>query len=168
MRWVWAKIVALAGAGLAALGAASAAQGPAFAQAYLQRLGGHIDEARRTLDEFSGGAAAQIVGTGQTRERLVEAFAGRLADLEVSRAAIENASPLWQPMALALQADRDIMSATAHGFTPGLPLDSAGLVYALAGLALGWAAWELCQWPFKEKLRQRRNSRSRNRAPDGA
>lgn len=161
MRWAWAKIVALVGAGLAAVGAASAAQGPAFVQAYLQRLGGHIDEARRTLDELGGGTAARIVGPGETRDRLVDAFAERLADLEAARTAIETASPLWQPVALALRADRDIMAATADGFTPGLPLDAAGLIYALAGLALGWAVWELCQWPVRARLRRR----ARQRAP---
>ena len=42
MRWAWAKILTLAGAAIAAGGAALSAQGPAFVQAYLQRLGGHI------------------------------------------------------------------------------------------------------------------------------
>lgn len=163
MRWAWAKILTLIGTAIAALGAASAAQGPAFVQAYLQRLGGHIDEARRTLGELSGGAAARIVGPGQTRDRLVDAFTERLDELEATRTSIETASLLWQPVVLAFEADRDIMTATADGFTPGLPLDGAGLIYALAGLALGWAVWELCQWPVKVKLRRRRERRQTDR-----
>ena len=53
MRWAWVKILTLFGAGVAAVFAAGGAQGPAFVQAYLQRLGGHIDEARRTVDRKS-------------------------------------------------------------------------------------------------------------------
>lgn len=154
MRWAWAKILTLIGAAIAALGAASAAQGPAFVQAYLQRLGGHIDEARRTLGELSGGSAARIVGDGEARDQLVGAFAERLDELEASRSVIEGAAPLWRPMALALHGDRDIASAAAEAFTPALPLDAASLLYALAGLILGWGVWELCQWPVKAKLRR--------------
>lgn len=156
MRWAWEKILTLIGAAIAALGAASAAQGPAFVQAYLQRLGGHIDEARRTLNELSGGDAARIVGEGQPRDRLVEAFAGRLSDLEASRTAIETATPLWRPVALALHGDRDIASAAADAFTPAMPLDAASLVYAVVGLLVGLSVWELCQWPVKARLRRRK------------
>jgi hypothetical protein len=161
MRWAWAKILTLIGAVIAALGAASTAQGPAFVQAYLQRLGGHIDEARRTLNELSGGDAARIVGDGQARDRLVEAFADRLGDLEASRSVIEGASPLWRPIALALHGDRDIASAAAEAFTPALPLDATSLIYAFVGLLIGWSVWELCQWPVKAKLRRRKAARSR-------
>ena len=161
MRWAWAKTLTLIGAAIAALGAASAAQGPAFVQAYLQRLGGHIDEARRTLSELSGGSTARIVGDGDARDQLVGAFAERLSDLEASRAAIEGASPLWQPVALALHSDRDIASAAAEAFTPALPLDGTSLVYAVVGLLIGWSVWELCQWPVKAKLRRRKTRRQR-------
>ena len=149
------------GAVIAALGAASAAQGPAFVQAYLQRLGVHIDEARRTLNELSGGDAARIVGDGQAHDRLVDAFAGRLSDLEVSRSAIESATPLWRPVALALHGDREIAGAVAEAFTPAMPLDAASLLYAVAGLVVGLLVWELCQWPVKVKLRRRKARKQR-------
>ena len=161
MRWAWAKILTLIGAAIAALGAASAAQGPAFVQAYLQRLGGHIDEARRTLREISGGDAARIVGDGETRDQLVGAFAERLSNLEASRSAIEGASPLWRPVTLALHGDRDIASAAAEAFTPAMPFDATSLIYAFIGLLIGWSIWELCQWPVKVKLRQRKARRQR-------
>ena len=161
MRWAWAKILTLIGAAIAALGAASAAQGPAFVQAYLQRLGGHIDEARRTLNELSGGDAARIVGDGQARDQLVHAFARRLADLEAARDAIERATPLWQPVMLGLHGDRDIASATADAFTPAMPFDATSLAYAFIGLLIGWSVWELCQWPVKARLRRRRARKQR-------
>lgn len=160
MRWAWEKILTLIGAVIAALGAASAAQGPAFVQAYLQRLGGHIDEARRTLGELAGGAAVQLVDDDAARDRLVGAFAERLGELEASRSVIEAASPLWRPMALALRGDRDIAAAAADAFTPAMPLDGASLLYALVGLILGWGVWELCQWPVKSKFRRLKGRRA--------
>jgi hypothetical protein len=156
MRWAWTKILTLIGAAIAAVFAAGSAQGPAFVQAYLQRLGGHIDEARRTVEELRNGAVSRSVTDDGSRERLVEAFTARLAELEASRDAILNAHPLWQPLAMARQADRDIASATADAFTPAMPLDPNSLIYAVIGLALGWAIWELLQWPVKARVRKRR------------
>jgi len=156
MRWAWAKILTLIGAAIAAVFAAGSVQGPAFVQAYLQRLGGHIDEARRTVEELRNGAVSRSVTDDGSRERLVEAFTARLAELEASRDAILNAHPLWQPLAMARQADRDIASATADAFTPAMPLDPNSLIYAVIGLALGWAIWELLQWPVKARARKRR------------
>jgi len=42
-----------------------------------------------------------------------------------------------------------------------MPLDFASLVYAAIGLALGWAVWELIQWPVKARIRRRRKRRLR-------
>jgi hypothetical protein len=159
MRWAWAKFLTLIGAGVAALAAAASAQGPAFVQAYLQRLGGHVDEARRTLSEISGGATARLVEDGASRDRLVGAFAERLSELEGSRHLIEDATPLWRPVALFLHGDREIASATAEAFTPAMPLDPASLAYAGLGLLGGWIVWEFIQWPFKARDRSRRRRR---------
>jgi hypothetical protein len=159
MRWACAKIVTLFGAGVAAVFAAGGAQGPALVQAYLQRLGGHIDEARRTVSELRDGATARVVTDDGSRERLVDAFTIRLNDLEASRAALTDAHPLWRPVTMGLQADREIARATMDAFTPAMPLDFASLVYAGLGLALGWAVWELLQWPVKARIRKRGRQR---------
>lgn len=159
MRWAWAKILTLLGAGVAAVFAAGSAQGPAFVQAYLQRLGGHIDEARRTVFELRDGAMSRAVSDDGSRERLLEAFSTRLADLEASREAILTAHALWRPVVMVRQADRDIAAATAEAFTPAMPLDPASLIYAAIGLVIGWMVWELVQWPVKARLRVRRQRR---------
>lgn len=159
MRWAWAKIVALLGAGVAAVCAAGSAQGPAFVQAYLQRLGGHIDEATRTLNEFTGGAAGRLVGDVATRERLVAEFAGRVDELSLARSEITEAHPLMQPLALAAHADPEILNATWRAYTPAMPLDTPSLVYAGIGLAIGWLFWEAVQSPFRARARRRREAR---------
>ena len=159
MRWAWAKILTLVGAGIAAVFAAGSAQGPAFVQAYLQRLGGHIDEARHTVFELRDGAMSRAVTDDGSREKLVEVFSTRLADLEASRETILTAHPLWRPVVMARQADRDIAAATAEAFTPAMPLDPTSLIYAAIGLVFGWIVWELVQWPVKARLRARRQRR---------
>lgn len=164
MRWAWEKILALIGAAVATVFAAGSAQGPAFVKAYLQRLGGHIDEARRTLDELRDGATGRTVADEGSRERLLEAFGARLSDLEASRAAINDAHLLWRPAAMGLRADLEIAQATIENFTPAMPLDSTSLVYAVAGLALGWAVWELLQWLVKERIRSSRTNKGVRRS----
>jgi len=159
MRWAWAKFVALLGAGVAAICAAGTAQGPAFVQAYLQRLGGHIDEASRTLGEFTGGTAGRLVADTATRERLIAEFAQRVDELSLARTEITDAHPLMQPVALALHADPEILAATWQAFTPAMPLDTPSLIYAGTGLAIGWMVWELVQWPFRARVRHRRDTR---------
>lgn len=144
---------------MAAVFAAGGAQGPAFVQAYLQRLGGHIDEARRTVSELQTGAASTVVTDDGSRERLVEAFSARVSDLEASRAAILDTHPLWRPVVMATQADPEIARATADVFTPAMPLDPTSLIYAAGGLVLGWVVWELIQWPVQARLRRRRAAR---------
>lgn len=127
--------------------------------AYLQRLGGHIDEARRTVFELRDGAMSRAVSDDGSRERLLDSFSTRLADLEASREAILTAYPLWRAVIMVRQADRDIAAATAEAFTPAMPLDPKSLIYAAIGLVIGWMIWELVQWPVKARLRARRQRR---------
>ncbi|MBO6784662.1 MAG: DUF2937 family protein [Alphaproteobacteria bacterium] len=156
MGWAWAKLVALVGTGVAAVCAAASAQGPALVQAYLQRLGGHIDEARRTLQGFVDGTTGRLVADEATRQRLIDEFSRRVSELEQARARIVDAHPLLQPVELARNADPDILSATVDAFTPAMPLDTTSLVYAGAGLAIGWAVWEVVQWPLRARARRHR------------
>ena len=101
-----------------AMGAALLAQGPEFLQQYLQRLGGHLDEARRMVEH-----APQLTG--------------RIADLTLARDALANAAAWAKPIAFARHPHVDIAWRTMGDFRSALPLTIEGLSWAPAGVVIG-------------------------------
>lgn len=142
MRWMFAKLVSLIGTIAAALLGAAASQTLAFINAYQQRLGGHVDEARRTLQGIQHGTLAGPPTDPAARDQLAQVFTHRLAELQEAHQAILQAGVFRKPMAFIGHMDREIASATLDAFTPAVPLDLPSLVFALAGIAIGWALWE--------------------------
>lgn len=153
MGWILDKADRLAGTLFAALLGAATSQFQAFVQAYLQRLGGHLDEARRMARELALRGAS---GDAMPGEKVGAMLQHRIAELETAIRAIEQANPYMKPVAFFAHMDPEIAAAAAVNFTPALPLDTPGLVYALAGAVLGWGAWELVKWPARAALSRRR------------
>lgn len=151
MRWMLARIGTLIGTALAAVSGVGCSQSMAFVQAYLQRLGGHIDETARTVAGLRNGDIAPAIDDPVARDSLVVAFEARLAELEAARAAITESAALWQPVALLNHMDRGIAERTANEFVPAIPLDPPSLAYALAGLVLGWIVWGAVTWPMRRR-----------------
>lgn len=131
-------------------GALAFSQGPEFIQQYVQRLGGHVDEARRQVEQFR--QAAQQSGVSldhliaQTNANLDPAVAKlgsvmseantRLESLETSQHAILQSS-LWErPFVFIRNMDTEIARSTWSVFKPALPTTIEGLVYALVGLVV--------------------------------
>jgi hypothetical protein len=142
MRWLVGKLVAFSGTVLAAVAGASASQTLAFMHAYLQRLGGHLDEARRTLRGLQSGEIPGAAIEPAARDQLIESFERRIAELDAARAAIEQSGPFAKPFAFLAHYDGEIASATLKAFTRAVPLDLPSLVIALAAVALVWLLWE--------------------------
>ncbi len=135
----------------AVIGAAAFAQFPSYLAQYLQRLGGHRDEAARNIDKYREIAAE----TGMT----IQEYAGRLAssgdevimktgrkiagDIDrldaLSRALQElQGAPACKKFFLFLKnMDFEIARAAWGDFTPGLPLTPEGAAYAAAGVVAG-------------------------------
>lgn len=160
MSWLLGRIDRLIGTMISAVTGLAASQTQAFIQAYLQRLGGHRDEARATFlklqaGEFLPGAAAQSQDQ-LAQSRLAEAFGRRADDLSQAYNAIADAEVFERPFRLAAHMDRAIVEATLANFTPSLPLDSASLVFAFAGMVLGWLFYELIKLPIRGITGQRR------------
>ena len=127
---------------VAAVSGAAASQTLAFIYAYEQRLGGHLDEAQRTLDGLRAGTIAAATPNPAMRQELVAEFAHRVAELRAGYDAIAQASVFAKPAVFAAHADYAIASATLDAFTPTVPVDLPSLIFALAGLAVGWAVWQ--------------------------
>lgn len=133
---------------LCVLGAVLFSQGPEFMQQYLQRLGGHLDEARRQLAVFQQTAAQAglsldqfISQTGSNPDSAVARLGGVMADSVQRVGSLQSAhdallhSALWErPFVFVRHLDVEIARATGAVYQPAVPTTLEGLAYALAGM----------------------------------
>jgi len=155
---------------LCVLGAVIFSQVPEFMQQYLQRLGGHLDEARRQLQQFQQ-AAAQ---SGLTLDRLIgqtsanadpavaklggvmTAAIARVDTLETAQSAIQHASIWSRPFVFMRYVDSSIAHATWAIFKPAVPTTVEGLIYALLGMLVLIGTYHLgVKYPIKRIARAR-------------
>jgi hypothetical protein len=170
-----------AGAGLldralCVFGAVAFSQVPEFIQQYLQRLGGHLDEARRQLMQFQQTAAQSgltldrlIAQTGANPDPAVAKLGEvmtrtitRVDTLETAQAAIQNASLWSRPFAFLHHVDPAIARATWSIFRPAVPTTFEGLVYALLGMLALLATFHL---GIKYPIARARARRAAGRPP---
>ncbi|NQW10384.1 MAG: DUF2937 family protein [Alphaproteobacteria bacterium] len=130
-------------------GAVLGSQIPNFADAYAQRLGGALDEARRTLGEFERAAARADLSFADYRFRLhdsddgavrataqaVDGVVARVEQLAALQGALAVAGPWKRPVVIALDHDRAILENAYAQWTPNLTLDPR---WGAIGLAVGW------------------------------
>ena len=135
----------------AVLGAAVFMQFPQYLTLYLQRLGGHVDEAARNLENYkeiaqdAGKTLHQysqhllnskdetIFRTGQKIAEDIERY-NHLADALKEL----QSAPLYKKFIVFIQnADLSIARGTLENFTPGLPLTLESAAYAAAGIVIG-------------------------------
>jgi hypothetical protein len=135
---------------LCVAGAVGFSQAPEFMQQYLQRLGGHVAEARRQLEQFHNVAKQ----TGQTLDHLIttskanadaavaklggvmEAASTRVTELTAAETAIREASPVTRPFVFLQHVDSEIANATWTVFKPAVPTTVEGVLYAAVGIVL--------------------------------
>jgi Protein of unknown function (DUF2937) len=135
---------------LCVVGAVLCSQLPEFIQQYLQRLGGHLDEARRQLGQFQEIAAK----SGLTLDQLItksrdasEATVARLGQLmhdtmvrvdalSAADAALREASVFSRPFVFLHHVDLSIARATWSVFKPAVPTTVEGMLYAGLGMLL--------------------------------
>lgn len=155
MNWLLGRLDRLIGTVIGAFTGLAASQTQAFIQAYLQRLGGHRDEARATYQKFQAGEF--LPGTDAlSQDRIAAAFGRRVDDLSQAYSAIADADVFERPFRFVAHMDRAIAEATLMNFTPTLPLDTASLVFALAGVIVGWLLYEGVKVPLRLLIGQRR------------
>jgi len=142
---------------LCVIGAVVFSQIPEFMQQYLQRLGGHLDEARRQLLHFQQAAAQSglsldgLIGhttanadpaVAKLSEVMTEAVT-RVDTLATAQAAMQGASLWSRPFVFLRQADPAIARGTWAIFKPAVPTTVEGLVYALFGMLVLIAIYHL-------------------------
>jgi hypothetical protein len=159
---------------LCVLGTVAFSQIPEFMQQYLQRLGGHLDEARRQLAQFRHAAEQSglsldhlITQTGANPDPAVAKLSGvmtdavaRVEELQAAQSAIQNAT-LWdRPFVFLRNVDSEIARATWEIFKPAIPTTAEGLVYAAAGMAVLLTFYHAgVKYPITRVARRRRARR---------
>ena len=157
---------------LCVIGAVVFSQIPEFMQQYLQRLGGHLDEARRQLLHFQQ-AAAQ---SGLSLDRLIDHTTAnadpavarlsavmtdaiaRVDTLAAAQSAIQDASFWSRPFVFLRHVDLAIARATWAIFKPAVPTTVEGLTYALFGMLVLVAIYHLgIKYPIA-RIRARRTA----------
>ncbi|MBD3259836.1 DUF2937 family protein [Candidatus Woesearchaeota archaeon] len=100
-------------------------QFPQYLAQYVQRLGGHIDEARYASHEFN-----------------VPELAERADRLQQGLEAITNSSSFGKLFAFIQHADLAIAQKVLANYTPGMAMDTEGLMYCGAGALAGLGLYE--------------------------
>ncbi len=135
---------------LCVAGAVLLSQAPEFMQQYFQRLGGHLDEARRQLAQFrhtaemSGLTLDQLIHqTAINSDSAVAKLSGVMTDavarvnsLQAAYDALDTASLWTRPTVFLQHLDSGIARATWAAFKPAVPTTLEGLAYALVGMFL--------------------------------
>ena len=160
---------------LCVCGAVAFSQFPEFMQQYLQRLEGHLDEARLQVDRFKEAAAQagmtldqMIAGAGANPDPsmarlggVIRATAARVDELAAADAALRGASMWNRPFAFLAHADWGIARATWSIYRPAVPTTVEGLLYAGVGMVLVLASYHLCvRAPIARHLRKRELARA--------
>jgi len=162
---------------LCVLGAVAFSQIPEFMQQYLQRLGGHLDEARRQLDQLQAAAARSGLTLDQLTAHTAAATdpavarlggvlreaAARVDGLAAAESAIRHASVLARPFVFLGHLDPGIARATWSIFKPAVPTTAEGLVYALMGVLAILGTYHLgVRQPIRRAWLARADRRKRN------
>lgn len=164
---------------LCVIGTVLFSQIPEFMQQYLQRLGGHLDEARRHLAQFQQTAAQSnlpleqfIQQTAANSDAAVAKLSGvmteavnRVDALSAAETAIQQASLWSRPFVFLKHVDYSIARATWSIFKPAVPTTMEGLVYALCGMLTLLAVYHLgIKYPISRKFARRAAQRNPARA----
>jgi hypothetical protein len=142
---------------LCVVGAVLFSQGPEFMQQYLQRLGGHLQEAQRqlglfreaatrsgrTLEQFIAQAQANpdpgIVQLGSVMNDAVQ----RTASLQAAHDALFSSSLWMRPVVFFGHLDLGIAEATWSAYKPAVPTTAEGILYAMTGMVVVLALYHV-------------------------
>ena len=153
MGWLGHKIDTLVAVVVGSVGGIGFSQLPAFIHEYLQRLGGHVDEAQRHLGTIREGGGGNL--DESARQMAISVAEARVAELRTAYDAIDGASIYAKPFAFASNLDFDIARRAFEKFGPTIPLDAESLVFFAAGLIAGIMVWEMVKLPFSAVRRRR-------------
>jgi phage-related protein len=153
----------------AVLGAVGLSQFPQFFGQYMQRLGGHLSEARRIYEQYQQAAADAGLSLEEyiqehldatndifvSSGRVIENLVNRYHELEQSFLALADSNIYNRWFVFLKEVDPEIAAGTWESFVPGVPTTIEGLFYAVTGLLIGWGIYAglktIISYPFRQK-----------------
>ena len=143
-------------------------QGPEFAQQYRQRLGGALDEVRRSVVQFDAEAMSQGLTPAEGVRRLeassdplvqkrgedMKETMARADRLEAQLKAMQSAGPVVRLYVLVTDFDPGVARAALDAYEPAAPLTPEALTTAGVAGVLGWTATHLVAWPLRRRSRR--------------
>ena len=160
MTWVLHKIDMVIGACITSAAAMVASQMQAVIDQYLQRLGGHLDEAKLNLDRIENGVRYQTMSETVRSELETDATI-RVNELQSAYDAISQSGLIVQPFSFFRYADGTILNAMLVDFVPAIPLSTSALSYSVAGIFIGLIAYKIAKLPLVFVTNQSRRRRFR-------
>lgn len=152
----------LVGACLAASASLAASQAEAFITQYLQRLGGHLDEAIANLERIRTGVRYQTMSDVVRRELEQDAEL-RVGELQAAYDSIIQTGTLFRPFSFLRNADDAILTGTLRDFVPAIPLEANAMIYILAAIVITLIAYEVVKFPLVFLLGQPRRRKFKKR-----
>jgi hypothetical protein len=155
---------------LCVVGAVLFSQFPEFMQQYLQRLEGHLDEARLVVSRFKDAAAQSgmsldqlLAGAAQNPDpsmgrlgSVIRVSLARVDELNAADAALRGASVWTRPFVFLSHMDAGIARATLAIYRPAVPTTAEGLLYAAVGILFILALYHgAIKGPISRHLRRR-------------
>jgi hypothetical protein len=155
---------------LCVAGAVIFSQAPEFMQQYLQRLEGHLDEAKLAVDRFRDAAAQsgmsldQLMATAAQNPNpaigrlgvVVQGAQARVEALSAADAALRGASAFTRPFVFLAHADWGIAHATFSIYRPAVPTTMEGAAYAALGMIVMLSLYHgAVKGPIVRRLRRR-------------
>jgi hypothetical protein len=162
MSWFGQKVDAFLAAGFIAVCGVAGSQGQAFTVQYIQRLGGHLDEARDHLADVQTGLRYRVMGD-TVRGELETQAKRRVTELDRAYSAAKNANVLTRPIAILRYGDPSILAGTQRDFVPALPASRDGILYTIFGMIAGFVLYEILRLPVVAILREPRRRKFRKR-----
>lgn len=156
MGWVARRADHLGSATFGGAGGITFSQAPAFTQAYLQRLGGHVDEAQRTVDQIASGQMLPWLSAERRADAVAE-LQLRLDELLAFQSGLLETPALLRPLMIVRHGEWDIARRAAEAFTPAVPIDLASLTWTAVGIVTAVILYELCKTPAWAVRRRREN-----------
>jgi len=160
--WVWQKLDSFLGGTVIAVSGVAASQAQAFMIQYVQRLGGHLDEAKAQLNSVQHGLRYQLMSE-TVRKELENEARNRVADLQNAYTAITEANVFTKPFALLRHAESTMLNGTWRDFVPALSASTDSIVYIVMAMILGFVVYEAVKLPFLALLSEPRRRKFRKR-----